>query len=284
MQATLRSKAVRVLQPIPKRLQAIPDPPRRLWIRGDGISQRDAVAIVGSRRPTAYGRRVAAQLAGRIGAAGVPVVSGLAFGVDAIAHTAALDAGGRSVAVLPTGLDDADLSPQTNLRLAQRIARNGALVSEYPVGTTAHPYHYEARNRLIAGLAKTVVVIEASRPSGTLITARHANDQSKDIWAVPGRIDEEQSRGTNWLLSERDARPLVSIDGFLEDCGIAASHERPQSERGVGLAAHLTRSATHFDDLIAKSGMSAADVEAELVKLELTGAVCHLGDRYYALA
>ncbi|MEX2043390.1 MAG: DNA-processing protein DprA [Patescibacteria group bacterium] len=278
MRTIVTTPAIRVLQPIPERLRNIPDPPRRLWVRG-GLPPAAGVAIVGSRRATAYGRRVATLLAGRLGAAGVPVVSGLAFGIDVTAHAAALDAGGRSIAVLPTGLDDDDVSPRSHRSLARRIASQGALVSEYPAGTESRKHHYEARNRLIAGLARTVVVVEAARPSGTLITARHADDQSKDIWAVPGRIEDEQSLGTNWLLSERDARPFVSVDDFLESYGIAS-----RSRRLSGIAAHLTRSASHFDDLVTRSGRPAAEVEAELTKLELAGAVRHVGDRYYVLA
>ena len=236
------------------------------------------IAIVGSRRPTAYGRRVATLLAGRIAAAGLPVISGLAFGVDAIAHAAALEVAGSSVAVLPTGLHDDDISPRTNLKLAQRVALLGALVSEYPEGTPSRKYHYEARNRLIAGLARAVVVVEASRPSGTLMTARHAGEQGKDVWAVPGPIDSDQSLGTNWLISQ-GANPLVSIDEFLAAYGIKHI-QAPQQ----GVAAHLGRSATHFDELVMQSKQPAAAVEAELMKLELTGTVRHLGDRYYALS
>lgn len=210
--------------------------------------------------------------------AGVPVVSGLAFGVDAIAHAAALDAGGRSVAVLPTGLADDDISPRSNVRLAGRIATRGALLSEYPPGTPSRRYHYEARNRLIAGLARTVVVVEASRPSGTLITARHAGEQGRDVWAVPGPIDSEQSIGTNWLISQ-GAVPLVSINEFLDAHGIKGMPGPRQ-----GLATLLSETVVHFDELVVKSKKPAATVEAELMKLELAGTIRHLGDRYYALA
>lgn len=251
-------------------------PPGRLWVRGTP-PPGEGIAIVGSRRPTSYGRRIASQLAGRVASAGVPVISGLAFGVDTVAHTAALDAGGRCVAVLPTGLSDEDISPRSNVRLANRIAKQGALLSEYPMGTPSRRYHYEARNRLISGLARAVVVVEASRPSGTLITARHAGEQGRDIWAVPGPIDSPQSLGTNWLL-EDGATPLVSIERFLETYGIRS----PASARS-GLAALLSDAATHFDELVVRSGKTPHEVEAELVKLELAGAVRHLGDRYYVL-
>jgi DNA processing protein len=260
--------------PIPARLRDIPVPPGKVWVRG--TLPEAGVAIVGSRRPSAYGRRTAAQLAGRLGAAGIPVISGLAFGVDTIAHTATLDAGGLSVAVLPTGLADGDISPRHNAKLAQRIALRGALISEYPAGTPARTYHYEARNRLISGLAKVVVVVEASRPSGTLITARHAGDQGRDVWAVPGPIDSEQSLGTNWLI-DQGATPLLSIERFLEACGIkvgAAVHQ--------GLVALLSSTPTHFDELAVRSRKPVAELEAELIKLELAGAVRHVGERYYA--
>ncbi|MDP4000470.1 MAG: DNA-processing protein DprA [bacterium] len=274
--------SVRVLRPIPERLRNIPSPPDQLWIRGSlPPDTAAAVAIVGSRRPTAYGRRIATQIAGRLGAAGVTVVSGLAFGVDTIAHTAALEAGGRSVAILPDGLGDDDLSPQTNRRLALRIASRGALLSEYPEGTPVRKYHYEARNRMISGLADVVVVVEASRPSGTLITARHAGDQSRDVWAVPGPIDSEQSLGTNWLIDQL-AHPLVSIDWFIDGFLNRYGTEGPATGR-PGMIGLLSDTAVHFDELVSKSGKPAAEVEAELVKLELTGVVRDVGDRHYVL-
>ena len=274
--------SVRVLRPIPKRLRNIPNPPTRLWARGSlPPDTAAAAAIVGSRRPTAYGRRIAAQIAGRLGAAGVTVVSGLAFGVDTIAHTAALEAGGSTIAVLPDGLGDDDLSPQTNRRLALRIASRGALLSEYPEGTSVRKYHYEARNRLISGLADVVVVVEAGRPSGTLITARHAGDQSRDVWAVPGPIDSEQSLGTNWLIDQL-AHPLVSIDWFIDGFLKHYGTKGPATGRS-GMVGLLSKTAVHFDELVSKSRKPAAEVEAELTKLELTGVVRDVGDRHYVL-
>lgn len=283
MQATIKetgSCRIRPLRPIPRRLRDIPGPPERLWIRGTMPGAKsDMIAIVGSRRPTAYGRRIAAQLAGRIAGTGVPIVSGLAFGIDTVVHTAALDVGGRSVAVMPTGLADGDISPQANLRLARMITARGALVSEYPAGTTSWRHHYEARNRLISGLARAVVIIEASRPSGTLITARHGGDQGRDVWAVPGPIDSDQSLGTNWLI-DQGVSPLVSIDAFLEHYGL----DRRSPALLTGVAGLLADSTMHFDELVAKSGRSTSDIEAELIKLELAGRVRNVGERYYTLA
>ncbi len=216
-------------------------------------------------------------VAGRIATAGAAVVSGLAFGVDAVAHQAALDAGGATVAVLPSGLQEEDISPRTNLGLARRILERGALVGEYPAGVPARKEHYEARNRLISGLARAVVVVEASRPSGTLITARHAGDQGREVWAVPGPIDEPQSIGTNWLI-EDGARPLVSIGRFLDTLGL-----RSQEGERNGLTAILATGPRHVDEIAAGTGQPAHVLESELTKLELIGTIRHLGGRYYAL-
>lgn len=231
------------------------------------------MAIVGSRKPTAYGRRTAIALASRLGSLGVPIISGLAFGIDATVHEAAIDAGGCTVAVLPGGLDPANLSPRSHLRLAERVLGRGALLSEYADGTPVRKEHYAARNRLISGLARCVVVIEGALPSGSLLTARHAADQGRDTWALPGPIDSPVSAGTNHLI-EQGAFPLTNIDTFMETLGLtglAASDP---------LVSRFTRPA-HVDELLADGQWSAAELEAAIGKLELRGVIRHLGGRYY---
>jgi DNA processing protein len=260
---------------LPEPLRDISDVPRELFLAGS-LPEEAPVAIVGSRKATGYGRRIAQTVAARLATAGVPIVSGLAFGIDAETHRAVLEAGGQTIAVLPGGLDRPSLSPRSNLALADRILESrGALLSEYPQGTMARKEHFLARNRLISGLSRAVVVIEAALPSGSLITAKHATDQGRDVWAVPGPIDSPTSAGTNWLISD-GAQPLVAIDHFLESIGIVTKTKRPE-----GLAKHLTDQPRHFDELAARSGRQSSELESELTKLELLGLARHLGGRYY---
>lgn len=245
---------------------------KSLFLRGT-LPAATPVAIVGSRRPTPYGRQVVGELAAKLGAAGVPIVSGLAFGVDCLAHEAALEAGGACLAVLPGGLDDASISPQSNRRIAERIiAGGGGVISEYPVGTEAYKSNYAARNRIITAFAEQVVVIEAGIPSGTLITARHAADQSRDLWAVPGPITSPISAGTNRLITE-GARPLTDINGFLEEIGVgkrAAHSKHPLLEL-------LLTGERATDELADETGRPPAEVERELTTLELRGLVRRTG-------
>lgn len=243
-----------------------------LYISGT-LPEAVPVAIVGSRRPTPYGRQVTAELAGKLGAAGVPVVSGLAFGVDGIAHRAALDSGGRCIAVLPGGVDRASISPQSHLTMADRIReQGGAVVSEYPDGATAYKGNYHARNRIIAGFAEHVVVIEAGIPSGTLITAAHAAALSRDVWAVPGPITSSVSAGTNRLIRD-GAKPLVSISAFLEEIGV-----RPDHQSRHPLLRWLADGPSSVDYLAGRARRTPGEIERELTTLELRGLVRRTGD------
>ncbi|MSU76277.1 DNA-protecting protein DprA [Patescibacteria group bacterium] len=259
---------------IPELLRTLEQPPEVLRYRGV-LPGDTPIAIVGTRRPSAYGRRTAAVLGARIAAAGFPVVSGLAFGIDTEVHRAVLDAGGRSVAILPGGIDDHSISPRTNLPLAHRILKaGGVLVSEYPAGTTAMKFRYIARNRLISGWAKAVVIVEAGLPSGSLLTAQHAIDQGRELWAVPGTIESAASRGTNKLIAD-GAHPLVSVDHFMETLGVMV--HTPSD----GISSVLGSEASHIDELAERLQLVPSELETELTKLELRGVVKHLGGRYY---
>ncbi len=207
------------------------------------------------------------------------MVSGLAFGIDACAHRAVLDAQGRSIVVLPTGLSEREISPQSHLGLAREIvARGGALLSEYSPGTPVRKDHYLARNRLISGLAEVVVVVEAALPSGSLITARHATDQNKDVWAVPGPIDSPVSTGTNWLI-DQGAHPLRDIEEFLGSLGLSApaSLETEHSE----ILELFNGDPRQLDTIVMASGLTSAECEVAVTRLELAGHLLHLGGRRY---
>ena len=200
---------------MPPRLLAIPDHPAVLFLRGDsGVLAAPQVAIVGSRRATPAGARIARRLAGELAAHGLVVTSGLAQGVDAEAHRGALEAGGRTVAVLGSSLDR--VYPAAHRSLAERIAGQGALVSEFPFGTPPVPWNFPWRNRIISGLSLGVVVVEAAARSGSLVTARLAGDQGREVFAVPGSILNPLSSGCHRLL--RDGAKLVErVEDVLEE-------------------------------------------------------------------
>jgi DNA processing protein len=188
----------------PPLLEQSADPPQALFLRGETSAlSRKSVALVGTRAATSYGRFVTAELGHALARSGFSVVSGLALGIDSAAHEATLDADGTCVAVLGTGVNDRSIYPRTNAKLATRIMENGgAILSEFPPGTEGHKHHFPLRNRIIAALATTVVIIEADEKSGSLITAKLALDENRDVYAVPGPITSPRSRGTNLLISQ----------------------------------------------------------------------------------
>jgi DNA processing protein len=262
---------------IPSALRELNDAPERLFLYGE-LPKEQPVAIVGTRKPTGYGRRIASLLAARLAAAGIPVVSGLAFGIDTCAHRAVLDAGGQTIAILPGGVDRDSISPRSNLPLADRIVANGGgLLSEFEVGVTARKYHYAPRNRLISGISRAVVLVEAGIPSGSLVTAQHAADQGRDLWAVPGPIDSPASAGPNRLIRD-GANPLTSTDEFMEALGVPVT-----PNEATGLLGEFT-SSVHIDELSERLKRPIPELETELTKLELRGLIRKQNDGSYARA
>jgi DNA processing protein len=265
----------------PPALLESPDPPLLLYVQGDArhLSAR-AVAVVGSRRPTAQGRDNAHAFGQALGAAGYVVVSGLAQGIDGAAHEGALAAGAPTVAVIGTGPDR--VYPREHLELARRIAAQGAIVSEYLPGTPPLAENFPPRNRLIAGLSLGTVVIEAALRSGSLITARLANEAGREVFAVPGSIHAAQSRGCHALI--RDGAHLVeSAAEVLAELGqpaLAASAkpvvETAPPQREDPLLAALGHDPISLDGLQARSGWPTAELLARLLELELDGQVARL--------
>jgi DNA processing protein len=199
----------------PARLRAIPDPPVALFVKGTLIPEdARAIAIVGSRRASPYGRHAAAELAAELARHSFTVVSGMALGADAAAHEGALRAGGRTIAVLACGVDV--IYPPEHLQLYERIAAQGAVVSEAPLGAPPSKFAFPQRNRIISGLCPGVVVVEAPERSGALITASHALEQGREVFAVPGSINSVQSRGTHNLLKD-GAKLVASVEDILEE-------------------------------------------------------------------
>ena len=193
----------------------IPDTPKTLYFKGQLPKKRiKTVAIVGTRKPTVYGKEVTTRLAGELARNGIIVVSGMALGIDGVAHRAALDAGGITLAVLANGVDT--FYPRSNTNLGQKIIeKGGAVISEYKPGTPALPHQFLARNRIVSGLADVVVVVEAAIRSGTLSTANHALNQGKDVFAVPGNITSPLSAGCNKLI-KMGAQPLTDINELID--------------------------------------------------------------------
>ncbi len=274
----------------PDQLRQIPSAPRLLYVLGDGaLLSRPSVAVVGTRRSSAYGRRAARVLAGDLAAAGVSVVSGLALGVDTAAHRGALDEDGPTVAVLGCGVDIA--YPQRNAGLRSEVAQRGALVSEYPPGTPPTAGNFPARNRIVSGLSIATVVVEAGVKSGALITAKCALDQGRDVFAVPGSIFSQGHAGANGLLAAGAAPALSAQDVLdlleLSHLAVDARSQRPaaHSELEAGILRELASEPVHIDELGRRAGLSTVEIARTLAVMELRGLVENTGGmRWIALA
>lgn len=285
------ASGVKIATPVdlsyPTLLAEIPAPPPVLYYRGELLeTDRTAVAIVGTRRMTAYGREMTARIAADLARAGVTVVSGLARGVDGVAHQAALDAGGRTIAVLGSGIDR--IYPPEHRNLAARIMEQGAVLSDYLPETPPDGVNFPPRNRIISGLSLGVVVIEAPDRSGALITVDFAADHGRDVFAVPGPVTAPNSSGTNRLIRE-GARLVRSADDVLEDlqirrgaADVALQQALPLDEGERRLLAVLTAMPQHIDDLAALSDCTVAEISGRLMMLELQGLVRNTGAQHYA--
>lgn len=267
----------------------IDNPPECLWYIGNLPKRRPTVAIVGSRKPTDYGKSVNISLTTDLARRGVIIVSGLAIGHDSIAHQACLDAGGTTVAVIGNGLDS--IYPKRNERLAGRIVeRGGAIISEYEPDTPVYPSHFLERNRLISALADVVIIIEAGERSGTLNTAAHALAQGKEIMAVPGNITSPLSHGCNRLIAQ-GATPILSPDDVLNALGIVkddtgqklATKINFDSPDAQSLYDLLHNGINDGDQLILKSGLAPADFSMAITMLELNGYIKATGNNKYTI-
>ncbi len=267
-------------QRYPALLACTPDPPPVLWIRGDAAAlARPAVAIVGSRAATPYALQVGARLAAELAGRGVVVVSGLARGVDSAAHQGCLDARGVTVAVLGSGLDR--VYPPEHEPLASRIAEDGAVVSELGPGAPPLPDHFPLRNRIISGLSLGVVVVEASEKSGSLITARCALEQGRDVLAVPGSVLSGRNRGSHALLKD-GARVVETADDILEElgwpAGAAGREKNPKPLDTEPLLAQMQPGELYtLEELVETTGMRASRLLTRLTELELLGQVAPAG-------
>jgi DNA processing protein len=258
----------------PPLLRAIHDPPPGLFLRGSGaleLLSRPAVAIVGARACSAYGRQVARNLARDLGAAGLVVVSGLARGVDGEAHRGTLEAGGATVAVLGCGIDRD--YPAAHRPLAREVAADGLIVSEYAPGIEPAPWRFPARNRIVAGLCAATVVVEARERSGALITADFALEEGREVFAVPGEITSTLSAGTNALL-RLGATPLTAAQDVLESYGLEPTPPAAHAlgDVAAGVLELIRAEARGADALSRASGLDAGALAVALTELELAGA------------
>jgi len=270
----------------PRALLSITDPPPVLFFRGDAaLLNRPAVAIVGSRNATAQGRETAQAFASALSSAGLTIVSGLALGIDTAAHRGGMDGEGRSLAVIGTGIDR--VYPAANRDLAHRLATQGGIVSEFALGTPPLPGNFPRRNRLISGLARGVLVVEATLASGSLITARFAAEQNRDVFAIPGSIHSPFSKGSHRLIKD-GAKLVESAQDVLEEWAMTPSGATPSSPspaRVEGDAARVLDALGHdpadVDALSPRCGLAADAVSVALVELELAGEVASLPGGLY---
>jgi len=264
----------------PKLLLEIPDPPALLFAAGRAeLLGRPALAVVGSRNATPQGEANAGAFAKSLSASGLTIVSGLALGIDAAAHRGGLAAAGSTIAVLGTGIDV--VYPQRNAALAAQIAGQGLLLSEFALGTAPAAHNFPRRNRLISGLARGCLVVEAALASGSLITARAAAEQGREVFAIPGSIHSPLAKGCHALIKS-GAKLVESADDVLAELsgfrpsGYAATTRETPAPPDAGLLAHMGHDPVDVDSLCTRAGMSAEQVSSELLRLELDGQVTAL--------
>lgn len=270
----------------PEMLKHIHFAPILLYVKGTIIPEdRFAFGIVGTRLATDYGKQTAFDISFKLSQIGLTIVSGLAYGIDSSAHKGALEAGGRTIAVLANGLDEKSIFPKENLRLARKIIKNGALISEYPVGTEASKEKFPQRNRIVSGLSKGILVVEAPLKSGSLITAKYALDQNREVFAVPGDISSRMSFGTN-LLIKRGAVLVTRVQDILDELNIEykmiteKKELKLENENEKKIFSILNKSSKimHIDEIVRKSNLEASEVSSALVEMEMRGIVENLGE------
>ncbi len=267
----------------PSLLKEISFPPQGIYIQGSFFSKMTPLAVVGTRKISNYGKIVTEQIVKKLITYNVIIISGLAQGVDTIAHSTALNNGGKTIAVLGSGLDK--IFPSSNKSLARKIISNGAVISEYPLGTSPYPYYFPQRNRIISGLSKGTLVIEAPKKSGALITAHFALEQNREVFAVPGSIFNPNSEGTNKLIQE-GAKLVSTVQDILEELNIPFSPTPPlplnlNKQESKIYHNFLVGIPITIDELMAKTNLSSAEILISLSTLELKGLIKTIeGGRY----
>lgn len=297
----------------PARLAETPLAPSVIYLKGRMLAADEhAIAVVGSRDATPYGLEMTRRLSYDLARAGVTIVSGLARGIDSASHKAALEAGGRTIAVLGSGLDR--IYPQRSVPMAEKIVRDGALLTEYPPGVSALPQHFPRRNRVISGLCHGVLVVEAAYKSGAMLTVKWALEQDRDVFAVPGSALSDKSKGTNWLI-QQGAKLTASVDDILEELSIdakpvsdqvsisaVAATDKNEADAGKNALDNFARGDNvlnieqrvlsllentegpmHVDDITRALGVAAAAVSSVLAMLELRGSARQVGTMQFTV-
>ncbi len=274
----------------PGLLKKIYDPPKELYVRGDmNILNSRCIAIVGTRKATHYGKESAKRLAYELSKNGFTIVSGLAEGIDTEAHKGALDAGGKTIAVFGCGIDQ--IFPSENRKLAEKIEENGALISEYGPGAAAAKWTFPRRNRIISGLSVGTVMVEGHWESGAMITAKLALEEGREVFAVPGNIELDQSKGPHWLIKQ-GAKLVENVDDILEEFNMKRLSDGEKTRKAdhsqlsideIKIVSQLSHEPKHIDDISAQSKLSVHEALGLLSVLEIKGAVKQLPGKYFII-
>ena len=274
----------------PKLLKEISLPPFLLYVKGEINPEESCFAIVGPRRCSGYGKMVAEELTADLTDAGLTIVSGMARGIDTVAHKTAILRNKRTIAVLGSGIDEKSLYPQENVKLAREIVKTGgAVISEFPVGSVGLPHHFPQRNRIVSGMSLGVLVVEAKMKSGAMLTASWASDQGREVFAVPGHINIPTSEGTNYLIKQgaklvteaRDILEEFDIKPLTEIKNQEVRGETPEEEKILKI---LKEETLHIDKIIEKTKLNAGVVSSALLVMEVRGKVKNLGGNTYIIA
>ncbi len=273
----------------PKLLLHVPDTPPFLYVKGELPSSETAIGIVGSRRASVYGIATTQKMAGELARNGITVVSGMAKGIDAAAHRGALIEGGPTIGVLGCGVDV--VYPRENRSLYAEMNARGTLVSEFPMGTVPLAENFPRRNRIISGLSRGILVVEAAEGSGSLITAQCALEQGRDIYAIPGNIQATNSRGTNRLI-KHGAKLVETVEDILEDFPQRTGRKKEPrlfpgsafSPQEAAIYSLLSMSPLHIDEIATRSALTVGEVSAILLRLELNGIISQLPGKQFLLA
>lgn len=275
----------------PPLLREIHSPPQLLYLRGQAelCASKNILSVVGSRKMTAYGKRVIADLVSELARNDITIVSGLALGVDQEAHTKTLEVEGKTIAVMASGLNDDNLYPRENYRLAKRISEIGALVSEYPPFVAPHKHHFPIRNRIIAGISHGTLVMEAADKSGALITAFQALEENREVFAIPGNIDSPQSAGTNKLI-KLGAKLVTSASDILEELDLSSQQSytkkdsySPSSPQEATILNILSQGPRYLDEIKSLSALPINELNTILASLEINDIIKNLGGQQYIL-
>jgi DNA processing protein len=273
----------------PKRLKEIKDPPKILYYLGEIKSEEDCFAIVGARKCTNYGKEITYRIASDLAELGLTIVSGFAPGIDTMAHRAAIEVGKRTIAVLGTGIDEKSIYPKSNLKLIDKILENGGvIISEFEPGTHGTKYTFPQRNRIISGLSLGVLVVEARIQSGALITANYAKEQGRKIFAVPGSIFSQASKGCHFLI-KNGAKLVENAEDILEELGIRKKEVGKKEIKGKTpeenlILEVLKEGALDIEKIIEKTKLPPAKIASIISILEIEGKIKNLGGNIYAIS